>query len=54
MGAYARVYKMAEVEADEDEDEVAYYGVDSASNGHKARHVFQDFKHVMGHIARSR
>jgi len=54
MGAYARVYKMAEVEADEDEDEVAYYGVDSASNGYKARHVFQDFKHVMGHIARSR
>ena len=53
MGAYARVYKMSEVEA-EDEDEVAYYGVDSAANGYRARHVFQDFKHVMGHIARSR
>ena len=56
MGAYSRVYKMGEIEAAEaeDEDEVLYFGVDSASNGRKPRHVFNDFKHVMGHIARSR
>lgn len=56
MGAYSRVYKMGEIEAAEaeDEDEVLYFGVDSASNGRKPRHVFNDFKHVIGHIARSR
>ena len=55
MGGYSRVYMMGGIEAeDEDEDEVMFYGVDSASNGRKARQVFQDFKHVIGHIARSR
>jgi len=56
MGAYSRVYKMGEIEEEDEDEPISFYGVDSASRGtnRKARHVFVDFKHVINHIARSR